>query len=147
MKLTKIFFSLKLLFIFTNASLAHSHFSCEVKTLSSICGDGKIKLDVDDNLGFKLSYGDISCWYHNLKFEGSLVFKQMSKYPYYNSEVYTLTGRQVNDHSPENREIAQIIIDKKAKVAKIEFVKNEVLLFTGRDYKYLLQCQLKEDLP
>lgn len=85
---------------------------CSVRTLQSVCGSGKIELNLDfDEMTFKLTNGDVGCWISDIIHTGKIVLTDNPTRGY-NSRSYDLKADALFPDSFDGtrREISPIVL-------------------------------------
>jgi hypothetical protein len=121
-------------------SFAKGSLDCELKVLSSICGSGSIFLRLNQYGSFELDYGDIGCWYQNVRYKGGHTELSIPSSGI-NTKFYKLvaTTNVLGASIDSKSEIGTVEYDSENQVALLSI--DEQLFGGARGKRYHLQCE------
>jgi hypothetical protein len=103
--------------------------TCNADILTSICGSGNVEISIDnDSMSFQLHYGDVGCWFTEIKIEGKLI-EEKAPHHLFGSKKFQL----VTD--TDNIEIGKLIYSSQDRyrngLAQLTVISNKVMSSQG----------------
>jgi hypothetical protein len=135
----KLLYALLLLNYF-EASYANDQINCNAEILTSMCGSGKVRIIINkQDMSFKLSHGDVTCWFSDFFLEGHLK-EVKAPHHLFNTHQYQMIN------STDETILGQFIIQNKEHqyqpLAQLTLTQNRPMAKKGARFgRYNLICQ------